>query len=244
MLQITDLASGYGKLEVLSDVSLAVELGEFVAVLGPNGAGKTTLMETISGLIRPLRGRVDWGGEDITRLPSNQVVRRGIVLVPQGRRIFGPLTVERNLELGGLAAGHAFSHPVSKRQLDLVYALFPRLAERRRQRAGTMSGGEQQMLAIGRALMSDPKLLLLDEPSLGLAPKVVQDIFAIIAQLSRTGITIMLVEQNVNLALTVASRVYALSVGRIVLAESAARLKEDGSLSALYLGQEHGVARG
>lgn len=243
MLHVRNLSSGYGKLQVLSDVSLAVAAREFVAVLGPNGAGKTTLLETIFGLIPPMRGTIHCGDEDITGLESHQVVRRGLALVPQGRKIFGPLTVERNLELGGLVAGHAFHHPIAKRQLELIYSLFPRLAERRAQRAGTMSGGEQQMLAIGRALMSGPKVLLLDEPGLGLAPLVIRAIFEAIEELRHLGLTIVLVEQNINLALAHAERVYILNVGRVVLEETATRLRKDPNLSALYLGNGHGESK-
>ena len=236
MLSVHELSAGYGKLQVLSDVSIGVGAGEFVAVLGPNGAGKTTLLETIAGLIRPSRGRVEFDGADLTGLPSHAVVRRGVVLVPQGRRIFGPLSVQRNLELGALAAGRSWKDSVSRQQADLVFHLFPRLAERRQQLGGTLSGGEQQMLAIGRALMASPRLLLLDEPSLGLAPKVVDDIFASAAELSRTGIGIVLVEQNAAMALDLAERVYVLNVGRVVLSDTAARLARDHQLTALFLG--------
>jgi branched-chain amino acid transport system ATP-binding protein len=243
LLQVHDLAAGYGKLKVLSDVSLSITPGEFVAVLGPNGAGKTTLLNTLFGLVTPMAGRIEYADEDITGLGSHQVIRRGIGLVPQGRLIFSPLTVERNLELGGLAAGIPFGHPVSRRQLELVFSLFPRLEERRQQRAGTLSGGEQQMLAVGRALMSDPKLLLLDEPSLGLAPMLIQNIFDGIAELGEMGMTILLVEQNVNLALEYVKRVYLLNVGRVVLEETSERLRQHPELGALYLGQHHGKAQ-
>jgi branched-chain amino acid transport system ATP-binding protein len=236
VLYVRELCAGYGKLQVLSDVSLSVESGEFVAVLGPNGAGKTTLMETISGLIRPTKGRVEFAGADLTALPTHVVVSHGVVLVPQGRRIFGPLSVQRNLELGALAAGRSWKHAISCEQADLVFRLFPRLAERREQAGGTLSGGEQQMLAIGRALMARPRLLLLDEPSLGLAPKVVDDIFESAWELSQTGIGIVLVEQNAAMALELAARVYVLNVGRVVRTDTAERLANDPHLSAMYLG--------
>lgn len=235
-LIVSDLAAGYDQLKALAGVSLSAAAGEFVAVLGPNGAGKTTLLETLFGLNRPMAGRIEYAGEDITLLDSHEVIRRGIVLVPQGRMIFSPLTVERNLELGGLAAGYRFNDAVPRKQLELVYSLFPRLKERREQRAGTMSGGEQQMLAIGRALMSNPDLLLLDEPSLGLAPKLVWSIFEVIAELNRMDMTILLVEQNVDIALRHAHRVYVLNVGRVVLEETASALSGNADLGSLYLG--------
>lgn len=237
MLKITDLVSGYEEMRVLHGISLSLSQGEFASVLGPNGAGKTTLLATIFGLLPVMEGRIEWAGEVISGLKSSQVVRRGVSLVPQGRQIFGPLTVERNLELGGLVAGHAFHKPVARRQLELVYSLFPRLAERANQRAGTMSGGEQQMLAIGRALMSDPRVLLLDEPSLGLAPLIVQNILQVLDELRRLGMTIMLVEQNVSLALEQSDSVYVLSLGEIVLQDSAENLRKKSDLSALYLGK-------
>jgi branched-chain amino acid transport system ATP-binding protein len=238
LLRVHKLCAGYGKLQVLSGVSLTMKTGESVAVLGPNGAGKTTLLQTLLGLIRPISGQVEYAGKDITSLGPQKVIRQGMVLVPQGRLIFHPLTVERNLELGGVTAGYPFSHTVARRQLHLVYGLFPRLKERFRQRAGTLSGGEQQMLAIGRALMADPKLLLLDEPSLGLAPMLVRNIFEVIAELQQMGMTMLLVEQNVNLALEYTRRVYLLNVGRVVLEETSEKLLQDTDWGALYLRQE------
>lgn len=236
MLQVENVCSGYGKLRVLSGVSLSVASGTLVAILGPNGAGKTTLVETIMGLVVPSEGQISFDGVEITRQGPHRILRRGIALVPQGRRVFGPLSAERNLELGTLAAGRSFQSQEARRQLDLVYTLFPSLAQRRGQRAGTMSGGEQQMLAIGRALMSNPKLLLLDEPALGLAPRVVARIFEAVSELRRAGMTIILVEQNVTLALAQASRVYVLNVGRIVAEDASERLRDNRALSALYLG--------
>ena len=232
LLEVSDLRVSYGQIEALKGVSLAVSEGEIVAILGANGAGKTTLMRTLSGLIAPREGRIRFDGADIMRIGADRIVRRGIAQSPEGRHVFGTLTVAENLRLGAftrpkaeIAPGEAF-----------VFALFPRLAERRGQFAGTLSGGEQQMLAIGRALMAKPRLLLLDEPSLGLAPIIVQGIFRALRGIAASGVTILLVEQNARMALRLAHRGYVLEVGRIVLEDQAARLLAAPEVQAAYLG--------
>lgn len=232
LLDIADLRVNYGEIEALKGVSLAVAQGEIVAILGANGAGKTTLMRTISGLLAPRGGAIRFDGAEITRLGADRIVRRGIAQSPEGRRVFGTLTVLENLKLG------AFTRPRGEitGSLDFVFALFPRLAERRAQFAGTLSGGEQQMVAIGRALMAKPRLLLLDEPSLGLAPIIVQAIFRSLRDIARTGVTILLVEQNARMALKLADRGYVLEVGRIVLADEAKRLLASPDIQTAYLG--------
>ncbi len=214
MLEVYDLEAGYGRLTVLHGLTFRVERGELVAFVGANGAGKSTLLKTLAGAIIPNKGRIVFEGEDVTSLNTPEVVKRGIIYVPEARLIFSPLTVEENLELG--------AYPIRdegtiRENFDFVYQLFPRLKERRRQRAGTLSGGEQQMLAIGRALMSNPKLLMLDEPSLGLMPKLVDEVLETVAKLKGLGKTIILVEQNVRESLEIADRGYVLQTGRIVL---------------------------
>jgi len=236
LLQIEDLSVAYGQIEALKGISLAVEKGEVVAILGANGAGKTTMMRAISSLIAKRGGRITFEGHDVTHAAADRIVRLGIAQSPEGRRVFGTLTVAENLTLGG------FTRPAGeiRSSLDSVYRMFPRLAERGSQLAGTLSGGEQQMLAIGRALVAKPKLLLLDEPSLGLAPIIVQGIFRSLRQIADTGVTILLVEQNARSALKLADRGYVLEVGRIVLQDSAARLLASPEVQAAYLGKAHG----
>jgi branched-chain amino acid transport system ATP-binding protein len=236
LLHIHDLSVAYGHIEALTGVSLAVEKGEVVAILGANGAGKTTLMRAISGLIPKRGGRIQFLGRDVTHVPADRVVRLGIAHAPEGRRAFGTLTVAENLALGG------FTRPRGeiRASVEYVYQIFPRLAERERQLAGTLSGGEQQMLAIGRALVAKPKLLLLDEPSLGLAPIIVQGIFRTLRQIADSGVTILLVEQNARSALKLADRGYVLAVGRVVLADTASRLLASPEVRAAYLGHVGG----
>ncbi|UNC13167.1 ABC transporter ATP-binding protein [Acidiphilium multivorum] len=234
LLEIADLKVNYGQIEALKGVSLRVETREIVAILGANGAGKTTLMRTISGLLTPRGGSIIFEGTDITRLGADRIVRLGIAQSPEGRRVFGTLSVMENLRLG------AFTRPAGEvaGSLDFVLQMFPRLAERRGQLAGTMSGGEQQMLAIGRALMAKPRLLLLDEPSLGLAPIIVQGIFRTLREIANSGVTILIVEQNARSALKLADRGYVLEVGRFVIEDNAKTLLTSPEVQAAYLGGE------
>ncbi|WP_201728406.1 ABC transporter ATP-binding protein [Acidocella sp. C78] len=234
LLEIADLKVNYGQIEALKGVSLRVESREIVAILGANGAGKTTLMRTISGLLSPRGGSVVFDGTDITRMGADRIVRLGIAQSPEGRRVFGTLSVMENLRLG------AFTRPAGEvaGSLDFVLEMFPRLAERRSQLAGTMSGGEQQMLAIGRALMAKPRLLLLDEPSLGLAPIIVQGIFRTLREIADSGVTILIVEQNARSALKLADRGYVLEVGRFVIEDDAKTLLTSPEVQAAYLGGE------
>ena len=231
-LQVEGLRAGYGPINVLHDIALRVEPGEIVVILGANGAGKTTTMRAISGAIGR-QGSVTFDGVDITKTPAEQIVRAGIAHVPQGRGTFPELSVEDNLRIGAYTRRDG----EVALDLDLWYETFPRLRERRKQRAGSLSGGEQQMLAIARALMSRPKMLLCDEPSLGLAPLITKELFGIIADLNqRWGISVLLVEQNANLAMDVAQRVYLLETGRIVAAGTAAEIAADDSIRKAYLG--------
>jgi branched-chain amino acid transport system ATP-binding protein len=232
LLTIEDLQVRYGHIEALKGISLHVDTGEVVALVGANGAGKTTLMRTISGLLRPAAGSLRFGDLSLGKTGADRIVRAGIAQAPEGRRVFGTLTVAENLRLG------AYTRPESDLQdsLQQVHALFPRLLERRGQLAGTLSGGEQQMLAIGRALMARPQLLLLDEPSLGLAPIIVKDIFKALDQIRDKGVTILLVEQNVRMALKLANRGYVLEVGRIALQGDARELLHSPAVQAAYLG--------
>ncbi|MFL9825167.1 ABC transporter ATP-binding protein [Rhodoplanes sp. SY1] len=232
MLTVDGLSSAYGRIEVLHGVSLDVAAGEIVALVGSNGAGKTTLLRTLSGVQPATAGRIVFEGEDIGRLPSHARVVRGIAQSPEGRQVFGPLTVEDNLRLGAFRRN---DETVGTR-LDAVYAMFPVLAERRRSPAASLSGGQQQMLAIGRALMAQPKLLLLDEPSLGLAPLLVDQILAAVVDLKARGITVLLVEQNASAALAIADRGYVLEVGHIVHEGAGAALLQDPKVRAAYLG--------
>ncbi|HEY3067137.1 MAG TPA: ABC transporter ATP-binding protein [Methylomirabilota bacterium] len=233
ILQLTGVDVAYGDLPALTGIDLVVESGETLSVVGANGAGKTTLLRTVSGLLRARRGEVRFEGERIDRLPCHRVVERGVVHVPEGRKVFSSLTVRENLELGSYTRAAKARRADS---LERVFALFPRLRERVVQAAGTLSGGEQQMLAIGRALMARPRLLMLDEPSLGLAPIVVAEIFRIIAEINRAGTTILLVEQNTRQALALSRRGYVLENGRIVLVGSGGELLDNDHVKRAYLG--------
>ena len=233
MLSIAGLRAGYGKIEVLHDVALAIEQGQIVTLIGANGAGKTTLLKTISGLIRPAAGTIDFEGESIVRRPPHKIVARGLSHVPEGRAILKRMTVLDNLRMGA----YVRSDSEVGRDIESVFVRFPVLAERRDQMAGTLSGGEQQMLAIGRALVARPRLLLLDEPSLGLAPKFVTRIFLTLRELKQEGKTILLVEQNARQALQVADRGYVMERGRIVLTGSGQELLNTPEVRQTYLGQ-------
>jgi branched-chain amino acid transport system ATP-binding protein len=233
MLTLTNINAGYGSFQALFDISLEVNAGEAVAVIGPNGAGKTTLMRVISGLIRPLRGSMRMEGTDLGATPSHRIVELGIAHVPENRRLFPRMTVEDNLRIGGFIPA---ARPKFRDRLDFVYALFPRLSERRRQLAGTMSGGEQQMCAIGRALMSDPRLLLLDEPSAGLAPVIVQQVFGLVERIRSSGLTVLIVEQNVRQVLRVVDRAYLLEAGTLRASGSAGDLLQSATIREAYLG--------
>jgi branched-chain amino acid transport system ATP-binding protein len=232
LLEVTGLHTRYGAIEALKGISLTVEAGEVVTLIGSNGAGKTTTLRSISGLTPASQGKIVFGGEEITRVPAHEVVSRGIALAPEGRHCFARMTVRENLDLGA----HRRRGPEIAEDMARVYELFPQLKERAGQKAGTMSGGEQQMLAIGRALMARPKLLMLDEPSLGIAPNLVQRIYETIGEINRSGVAILLVEQNANYALDAASRGYVFETGRIVLANDSARLREDPEVQKAYLG--------
>ena len=233
MLEISDLSVNYGGIKALQQVSLRVETGEIVTLIGANGAGKTTTLKTISRLLTAKTGRIIYQGQDITHLPPHEIVKRGIAHSPEGRRILARQTVLTNLQLGAYTRSDRLG---VKSDMEEQWQLFPRLSERREQLAGTLSGGEQQMLAIARALMSRPKLLLLDEPSLGLAPQIVREIFSIIRQLNESGVTILLVEQNANLALETANRGYVLEAGRLTIAGEAGDLLKDERVKQAYLG--------
>jgi len=233
MLEINDLSVNYGGIKALQQVSLRVETGEIVTLIGANGAGKTTTLKTISRLLTAKTGRIIYQGQDITHLPPHEIVKRGIAHSPEGRRILARQTVLTNLQLGAYTRSDRLG---VKSDIEEQWQLFPRLSERREQLAGTLSGGEQQMLAIARALMSRPKLLLLDEPSLGLAPQIVREIFSIIRQLNESGVTILLVEQNANLALETANRGYVLEAGRLTIAGEAGDLLRDERVKQAYLG--------
>jgi branched-chain amino acid transport system ATP-binding protein len=234
-LVVREINSYYGHIHALKDVSIDLEKGEIVTIIGANGAGKSTLLKTISGLVRPRTGSVRFEGEELTELPPHEIVAKGVIQVPEGRRIFSQLTVMENLEMGAFLKKDSKS---KKENLERVFELFPRLKERRRQVAGTLSGGEQQMLAIGRALMGEPKVLLLDEPSMGLAPVLVEGIFETIVRLNADGTTILLVEQNARMALEVAKRGYVLQTGTVVLMDSAENLAENEMVRKVYLGEE------
>ncbi|MFM2378053.1 MAG: hypothetical protein RLZZ143_629 [Cyanobacteriota bacterium] len=233
MLEINDLSVNYGGIKALQQVSLRVETGEIVTLIGANGAGKTTTLKTISRLLTAKTGRIIYQGQDITHLPPHEIVKRGIAHSPEGRRILARQTVLTNLQLGAYTRSDRLG---VKSDIEEQWQLFPRLSERREQLAGTLSGGEQQMLAIARALMSRPKLLLLDEPSLGLAPQIVREIFSIIRQLNESGVTILLVEQNAHLALETANRGYVLAAGRLTIAGQAGDLLKDERVKQAYLG--------
>jgi len=233
LLELSAVDVGYGDLPALCGVNVVVEAGETLSVVGANGAGKTTMLRTISGLLRPRRGEVRFEGERIDRLPCHRVVELGVVHVPEGRKIFPSLAVRENLELGSYPRAAKARRADS---LERVFTLFPRLRERVSQPAGTLSGGEQQMLAIGRALMALPKLLMLDEPSLGLSPLIVKEIFAIIGEINRAGVTVLLVEQNTRQALALSRRGYVLESGRVVLVGSGEELLSNEHVRRAYLG--------
>jgi branched-chain amino acid transport system ATP-binding protein len=233
MLSLANVCAGYGTFQALFDVSLEVKAGETVAVIGPNGAGKTTLLRVISKLIDAAKGELLMEGRSLSQVPSHEVIDYGIAHVPENRRLFPKLSVEDNLKMGAFPAA-ARAHFAER--IERVYALFPRMKERRKQAAGTLSGGEQQMCAIGRALMSGPKLLLLDEPSAGLAPVVVQSIFEVVRKMSAEGYTVLIVEQNNRQVLKVATRAYLLETGRIKLTGSSAELLESNEIKKAYLG--------
>jgi branched-chain amino acid transport system ATP-binding protein len=235
ILQVRDLHTYYGNIHALQGVSLAIGRSEIVTLIGSNGAGKSTLLNTISGLLRPREGEVLFNGEHIERLPPHKIVAFGISQVPEGRKIFSRLTVMENLEMGAFLREKA--REISK-DMEAVFALFPRLKERRLQVAGTLSGGEQQMLAMGRALMARPRLLLLDEPSMGLAPILVETIFQNIRDVNRAGTPVLLVEQNALMAFQIASRGYVMQSGRIALEDETRALQENDTVKALYLGGE------
>jgi len=232
LLSISNLDVRYGAIIALRGVSLQINQGEIVTLIGSNGAGKSTLLRAISGLIRPCAGNIFCNEQSLNRCRPEAIVAKGISHVPEGRQIFANLTVRENLVLGGYQQPHHALHA----DMERIFQLFPILAERRRQRAGTLSGGEQQMLAIGRALMAHPRLLLLDEPSLGLAPKIVRNVFEIIRQINAAGTTVFLVEQNANMALAVANRAYVLQSGQIILTGSAQQLLKDPEVRKAYLG--------
>jgi branched-chain amino acid transport system ATP-binding protein len=232
VLEVESLHAGYGAIEILRGVDLAVGTGEIVALLGSNGAGKSTLNNNVSGLYRPFSGAIRFDGEAIAGISSMRIVERGLVQVPEGRRVFPNLSVRENLELGSYRRGRARR----AQNLERVTSIFPRLRERFGQAAGTLSGGEQQMLAIGRGLMGEPRLLILDEPSLGLSPLLVEEMFALIARINQEGLAILLVEQNVVQSLAVANRAYVLENGRIALSGKASELAEDPALKKSYLG--------
>ena len=233
MLRIEGLSVFYGVIQALHEVSLRVEAGEIVTLIGSNGAGKTTTLLALSGLLRPTSGTVSFDGKNLLALPPHERVAAGLVQVPEGRRVFSTMSVAENLSLGAWARK---DKDKIAGDLDEVYALFPRLAERKSQAAGTMSGGEQQMLAVGRAMMSRPRLLLLDEPSLGLAPLLVKEIFNVVQRIRERGVTVLLVEQNAHLSLQVADRAYVLETGRVVMEGEARALARDPRVKAAYLG--------
>jgi branched-chain amino acid transport system ATP-binding protein len=234
MLEVSNIHTYYGNIHALKGISLTVDKGEIVTLIGANGAGKTTTLSSICGLTKPRQGTITLEGEDLTPVKPHDIVSKGVSMVPEGRGIFARLTVAENLDLG------AYSRPANRQEaekdLEEIFSLFPRLKERYSQVAGTLSGGEQQMLAIGRAIMAHPRLLLMDEPSMGLAPILVQSIFSIIQSINQRGTTILLVEQNALMALSIASRGYVLQSGQIVLSDTASNLKENEMVQKAYLG--------
>jgi len=234
LLEVKGLEVAYGGIKAVKGIDLEVGAGEMVTLIGANGAGKTTTLKALAGLIRPAAGRIHYNGRDITARPAFELVRQGLALVPEGRGVFGRLTVEENLEMGAYSRR---DRPRIAADLDRVYGLLPRLAERRRQHGGTLSGGEQQMLAIGRALMSRPRMLLLDEPSMGLAPQMVQKIFETIRTIAAEGVTLLLVEQNAKLALETCHRGYVMESGLIALADRAPDLLANPQVRQAYLGE-------
>ena len=232
MLEVKNINVYYGSIHAIKDISFSVEQGEVVALIGANGAGKSTILKTISGLLRTKTGSISFQNQSITTTIPHKIVAQGLAHVPEGRRIFAQMSVEENLEMGAYTRSNSEIAP----GLERVYERFPRLKERRRQTAGTLSGGEQQMLAMGRALMSHPTLLMLDEPSMGLAPILVEEIFDIIQELHKDGTTILLVEQNAQMALSVADRGYVLETGKIVLSGGGSQLLQDDAVRKAYLG--------
>lgn len=242
MLELKGIHAGYGRVEVLHGLNLSVAEGEIITIIGANGAGKSTLLKAISGVVRISSGSVSFENQRIDNLGVEEIVRRRLIQIPEGRQLFGPLTVEENLHLGAYSRRRQGT-PVSAR-LEKVFALFPRLKERLRQQAGTLSGGEQQMLAVARALMAEPRLLLLDEPSMGLAPIVVHDIFTSLKRLNEEGLTMVLVEQDARIALSLAHRGLVMERGRIVLAGTASALLENPEVRAIYFGRKSGGRSG
>jgi len=234
LLEISNIHTYYGAIHALKGISLHVERGEIVTLIGANGAGKSTTLNTICGLLHPSEGTIEFDDELIHPLPPHEIVLRGIAQAPEGRRVFGRLTVAENLDMGAFARR---DKPQIRRDMDKVFALFPRLKERAKQVSGTLSGGEQQMLAIGRALMASPRLLLLDEPSMGLAPILVDTIFDTVREINGQGTTVLLVEQNALMALSIANRGYVLETGRIVLQDSAGALQQNEMVRKAYLGE-------
>jgi branched-chain amino acid transport system ATP-binding protein len=232
-LRVQDLSVAYGQIEAVKGIDFELVTGEITALVGANGAGKSTTLLALSGLLKPKRGRIEFEGEDISQLAAHQIVQRGVVQVPEGRAILTTLTVTENLQLGAYTRRDSAGIAAS---MDEVYALFPRLKDRCEQFAGNLSGGEQQMLAIGRALMAKPKLLLLDEPSMGLAPILVQEIFRTLVQINRSGLTVLLVEQNVRQALKIARHGYVIETGKVVLADTGANLLANPKVEEAYLG--------
>jgi branched-chain amino acid transport system ATP-binding protein len=239
VLRIRNLEAGYGKLRVLKGISLHVSQGEVVIIIGANGAGKSTLLKSVAGVIRARGGDVSFAGASIRALPVEEIVRQGCALVPEGRQLFGTLSIQDNLVLGAYLAARKGERKELRRRLQEIYELFPALGERQGQLAGTLSGGEQQMVAIGRALMSDPRLIMMDEPSMGLAPLVAERIFATIARLPQLGKTVLLVEQNARASLSIAHRGYVLETGQIVLSGTAQELLDNHDVQRAYLGKDY-----
>lgn len=233
MLEVKNLSVSYGAIEAVKDISFTVNVGEIVSLIGANGAGKTTTLHTITGLVPAKSGSVMYNGVDLLKTHNNKIVTLGMAHIPEGRHVFTRMSVEENLEMGAFSLKDQSD---LKKDLDMVYGLFPRLKERRNQKAGTLSGGEQQMLAMGRALMSHPKTILMDEPSMGLSPKLVKEIFSIIRKLHEQGITILLVEQNAKMALSIADRAYVLETGRITMEGDAKELLNNEQVRKAYLG--------
>ena len=242
MLTLSSVHSGYGRIEVLHGIDCRVRAGEIVTIVGANGAGKSTLLKCISGLNPVWKGSIEFDGQPIHKMSVERIAGLGLVQIPEGRQVFGPLSVEENLQLGGYAWRRQRTR--SRQRLAEVYELFPRLFERRRQQAGTLSGGEQQMVAIGRALMAEPRLLLLDEPSMGLAPRIVKEIFATLRHLNEQGIGMLLVEQDARIALSVADQGMVLERGRVVLADSGESLLHNPEVQAIYFGQRGAKTEG